>query len=377
LESPMAIQAEPKTQQFLDVNGVPLAGARLFYFTAGTTTPKTVYSNFALTIAHSNPLTADSFGRFANVFVGPGSYKFRVTTAAGVLICEADDIPGEPDTATIAPGSGGTTIPTGFIIPAFDDQPVAGWVRASGGSIGNAASGASERANADTSALFTLLWNRDSGHDLLTISGGRGASAAADFAAAKTILLPDGRGRTLVGLDNLGGSAANRLVRATTIDTTNGSTAAVVGATEGVYPGVFILSANVPAGTVVVSRSGFNIVMSAAATATQNGTAARFTQFREVTWLGATAGASYQRLGLTELPEHQHNVVVPNHSHTIAIQAATLGAGSGASTDFMVPGGSTSTAAAVLGTLTAAPAGLGQDFTNMPPATLCGYYIKL
>ena len=71
-----------------------------------------------------------------------------------------------------------------------------GWVLMNDGTIGDAASGATTRANADTSALFTLLWNNTSNTDC-PVSGGRGASAAADFAANKTIALPKALGRAL------------------------------------------------------------------------------------------------------------------------------------------------------------------------------------
>lgn len=71
-----------------------------------------------------------------------------------------------------------------------------GWVMADDGTIGNASSGASNRANADTEDLFTLLWNNIS-NTYAAVSGGRGASAAADFAANKTIALPKALGRAL------------------------------------------------------------------------------------------------------------------------------------------------------------------------------------
>jgi hypothetical protein len=61
---------------------------------------------------------------------------------------------------------------------------------------------------ADTSALFLYLWGADAN---LAVSGGRGGSAAADYAANKTIALPDWRGRALAGLDDMGNSAAGRL----------------------------------------------------------------------------------------------------------------------------------------------------------------------
>lgn len=71
-----------------------------------------------------------------------------------------------------------------------------GWVLMNDGTIGNAASGATTRANADTAALYALLWNNTVNGDC-AVSTGRGASAAADFAAGKTIALPKALGRAL------------------------------------------------------------------------------------------------------------------------------------------------------------------------------------
>lgn len=69
----------------------------------------------------------------------------------------------------------GTTAPTGWII--YD-----------GGTIGATGSGASTRANNDTEDLYTFLWNTLS-NTQAPVSSGRGATAAADFAALKTISL--------------------------------------------------------------------------------------------------------------------------------------------------------------------------------------------
>lgn len=82
-----------------------------------------------------------------------------------------------------------------------------GWVKENGGTIGNAASGATTRANADTLNLFTLLWGEFSNTVLpiQTSSGAastRGASAAADFAANKRMPLFDSRTRFLRGADD-------------------------------------------------------------------------------------------------------------------------------------------------------------------------------
>jgi hypothetical protein len=71
-----------------------------------------------------------------------------------------------------------------------------GWIMANDGTIGNAASGGTTRANADTVALYTLLWTNIS-NTWCAVSTGRGASAAADYAANKTLAIPKMLGRAL------------------------------------------------------------------------------------------------------------------------------------------------------------------------------------
>ena len=106
-------------------------------------------------------------------------------------------------------GISGST-PTGSRIGYVGSTAPSGWVLASGRTIGSATSGATERANADCQPLFELLWNSMAQSEA-AVSGGRGASAAADWSANKTIALPDYRGRTAVGRDNMGSSAASRM----------------------------------------------------------------------------------------------------------------------------------------------------------------------
>jgi hypothetical protein len=87
-----------------------------------------------------------------------------------------------------------------------------GWILCNDGTIGDASSGGTTRANADTSALFTLLWNLPVG---LTVSGGRGASASADFAAHKNIVVPLVLGRALAGA-GAGSGLTNRVLASST-----------------------------------------------------------------------------------------------------------------------------------------------------------------
>lgn len=95
-------------------------------------------------------------------------------------------------------GTGGSAR-TGDVKAAMRAAPEPGWIFARG-TIGNATSGASTRANADCAALFTALWT-DFADAQAPVSSGRGASAAADFAASKTIGVPDCSGRAIFGME--------------------------------------------------------------------------------------------------------------------------------------------------------------------------------
>lgn len=101
-------------------------------------------------------------------------------------------------------------MPTGVTVPYIGATAPTGWVLAAG-TIGDGTSSATARAHADTANLFALIWNSFADAQA-PVSSGRGANAAADFAAHKRISLPDMRGRVPAGLDNPGGlGAANRL----------------------------------------------------------------------------------------------------------------------------------------------------------------------
>ena len=89
-------------------------------------------------------------------------------------------------------------VPTGDISMFFGSTAPNGWLLCDGGTIGNAASSGTARANADTELLFEFLWN-NLGDAEAPVSSGRGASAQADFDANKTITIPDFQGRSPVG----------------------------------------------------------------------------------------------------------------------------------------------------------------------------------
>lgn len=199
------------SQQF-DKLGRPLANGLLYFIQAGTTsTPQSAYYDTSLTLPLPNPVTLDASGRIPAFYLADGQIKVRLTDKYGVAQLEQDNL------LVIGPSSGGgggggsvdptTIFQTGDVMWLDVQGPRTGWVRDNGRTIGSAISGATERANADVAALFSFLWTNYS-NTICPVSTGRGASAAADFAANKTITLPNKRNIVPGGLDDMGNSAA-------------------------------------------------------------------------------------------------------------------------------------------------------------------------
>jgi len=198
-----------------DESGNPLVGAKAYFFDAGTTTPMLVYTDPAFSIPHDHPVVANGRGAWPAVFIEEGkTYRLRVTDADNVTLDDVDGIsvptlepPDFPESDTPVE----QIFQTGDMKEAWRSSAPNGWVRCNGRTIGAAASGATERANADCEDLFIHLWNNDAN---LAVSGGRGSTADGDWAANKQITLPDVKGRVSVGPDTFGGSAANRITDA-------------------------------------------------------------------------------------------------------------------------------------------------------------------
>ena len=124
---------------------------------------------------------------------------------------------------------------TGDVKANVSPTPAAGWILLDDGTIGNAASGASNRANADTVTLYALLWDIYS-DTICPVSSGRGASAAADYAANKTLRLPLFAGRTL-GVSGTPNSA--NLIDAYTGTQGHTGTVPVTGGSTTVWTGTY------------------------------------------------------------------------------------------------------------------------------------------
>ena len=99
---------------------------------------------------------------------------------------------------------------TGEIKECFSNASQQGWVLMDDGTIGNAFSGATSRANADTKDLFIFLWNNiiDTWCGVYDSTGtkvARFATAEIDYANNRRIGLPKSKVRATVGVGNVGG----------------------------------------------------------------------------------------------------------------------------------------------------------------------------
>jgi hypothetical protein len=366
--------------------GVVQSGALVYFYLEGTTTNLVTYSDAAQTTPHTQPVVASNQGVPAPVYIPYSSTGYRVVikTSGGTTISDTDGIArhAPPDTG----GGVGIVVATeqvfqpGWTVFLLQTGTVTGFVRLNGRTVGSATSGATERANADTENLYSYFWT-NCANAQCAVSGGRGGSAAADFAANKTLALPSMRGRSPMGLDDMGNSAANVAQVSPTIDTHSNTTAEVSSAT-GVVIGQTIVSANIAAGTTVTAVSGLTITLSQAATGTAAGTAARFSMLADAQVASATGGGSTQSMVIAELP-----TVTPAGSIAVSLSPGSnagipTGVGANVSGNFGGGGAFTATGAfsalgAVASTFTGTAFGSNRPHTIQNPVIAGGWYSKL
>lgn len=143
------------------------------------------------------------------------------TTVEGILEIAtlAESLAGTPTNRAVVSQDMKTIIdmlvPVGTISSFLRNTAPTYWLSLDGSTIGNGSSGATGRANDDTSILFSLIWSATSATDLpIYTSTGvlstKGANAAADFAANKRLALPDLRSEFIRGWDNSRGVDVGR-----------------------------------------------------------------------------------------------------------------------------------------------------------------------
>lgn len=214
---------------------------------------------------------------------------------------------------------------TGDVKLTLKTSADSGWVLMDDGTIGSAASSATTRANADAESLYTLIYT-NCVDQWCPVTGGRGANAAADFAANKPLALPKTLGRALAGYGTgvVTASGVDGGVDLTndtfTVDSNN--TKWITG-----MPVVFTLSSGTI--TTVTSGATYYIIRDSATTVqlatslanAQNGTAVNMTAKSSPVWtlthtytarvMGEAVGEAAHAMSLTELLAHTHTYNSP------------------------------------------------------------------
>ncbi len=104
-----------------DANGEPVSGGYAEFYDAGTTTPRTVYSDSGLSVSLGTVVYADTGGypvstqggsTKVSVYTGTGAFKVIVKDSAGTTLITRDNIPGALDTSAFTTTSAVPDTPT-------------------------------------------------------------------------------------------------------------------------------------------------------------------------------------------------------------------------------------------------------------------------
>jgi len=209
----------------------------------------------------------------------------------------------------------------------MDSMVQAGWLLANGLTIGDAASGGTARAAADTQSLYTILWNQTAiDYCPMETSAGavtsKGATAAADFAAHKRITLPNFLGRSMVGVGTGAWSATftadagtdritlsrayKNIQTGQALALTNSGGALPAGLSPGTYYAVRVSDSVVTlASSLAFALAGTIVDITGAGTGTHTAAIA-LTAIAD----GELGGEATHALATTEIPAHVHGTVV-------------------------------------------------------------------
>jgi len=216
--------------------------------------------------------------------------------------------------------AGSALMSTGDVKMTIKTTADSGWVLMNDGTIGDASSAASNRANDDTQALFELIWNNIS-DTWAPVVGGRGGSSAADFAAHKKITLPRSLGRVLAGY----GAAVSQVTGSNAQVDTTGNLFTVPSNNSTWITGMpvtFTLTSGTITGLTsgntyyVVRNNSTTIYLASSLANAQNSTVIDLTAKSSPVWsitytgttraLGEFAGENDHAMSITELLAHTH-----------------------------------------------------------------------
>ncbi|MDM1720524.1 hypothetical protein [Acinetobacter towneri] len=87
----MATLATNVSFQCFGLDGKPLAGGKVYTYSAGTTTDKATYTTMTGDVPNPNPVILDQNGK-AKIFLGDGSYRLQIKDSNDALIDDIDQI---------------------------------------------------------------------------------------------------------------------------------------------------------------------------------------------------------------------------------------------------------------------------------------------
>jgi microcystin-dependent protein len=178
-------------QQFFDNNGNPNAGGLIYTYQAGSSTLLTTYTTVNGTIANTNPIVLDAYGRTpSEIWMLTGySYKFVIQTASAVTLQTLDNLyPILQNAPASAP-----TLPTGAIIL---------W----SGSIGSIPSGyvICDGANSTPDLRDRFIFGAGSTYAVGATGGSADSIVVSHTHTATSVVTDPGHNHTLSGRANAG-----------------------------------------------------------------------------------------------------------------------------------------------------------------------------
>lgn len=174
-----------------------------------------------------------------------------------------------------------------------------------------------------------------------------------------TFNVPDFRGRTPFGKDDMGGTAAG-ILNVTLTGTTTAGSAVITGlsSTAGLAVGMAAIGSTIPAGRTIASiDSATQVTLNSGTSVTAGTGSIRFGIIDGAT-LGATGGSHVHALTVPQMPPHTHTITALSGRNTA----------SGGSENVADSSNDT--------TLTTNSTGGGQAHPNMPPGAIVNFIIK-
>lgn len=205
--------------------------------------------------------------------------------------------------------------------------------------------------------------------------------AYGDGDGSTTFNLPNYSGQTLVGRDNMGGTASNISQTTANLSTTNLSTSATVSSAFHLSLGMSITgNVNVPPGTTITAINGTALTLSQAATATQSTVPTRFSPFPDAQGLGVTGGLIIGTLLTQNLPPYTPAGTISGSIGTSTFPGTpSSGFQGGSGAIGYTTGGTTNL---TIGAFSGAFAGTAQGgrsvpLSVLPPSALVNWAVKL